>query len=42
MNNYKKRLYINENNDDLKFSEKKILVSFNRVAFLFFLFYLYL
>ena len=36
MNNNKKRLYIIENNDDFKFSEKKKIVSFNRVAFLFF------
>jgi len=37
MNNNKKRLYINENNEGFKFSEKKKIVSFNRVAFLFFL-----
>ena len=36
MNNNKKRLYIIENNDEFKFSEKKKIVSFNRVAFLFF------
>ena len=36
MNNNKKRLYIIENNDDFKFSEKKKIVYFNRVAFLFF------
>ena len=36
MNNNKKRLHIIENNDDFKFSEKKKIVSFNRVAFLFF------
>ena len=37
MNNNKKILHIIENNDDFKFSEKKKIVSFNRVAFLFFL-----
>ena len=36
MNNNKKRLFIIENNDEFKFSEKKKIVSFNRVAFLFF------
>ncbi len=36
MNN-NKRLYIIENNDEFKFSEKKRIVSFNRVSFLFFL-----
>ena len=36
MNKNKKRLYIIENNDEFKFSEKKKIVSFNRVAFLFF------
>ena len=36
MNNNKKRLYIIENEDGFKFSEKKRVVSFNRVAFLFF------
>ena len=36
MNNNKKRLYIIENEDGFKFSEKKKIVSFNRVAFLFF------
>ena len=37
MNNNKKRIYIIENEDGFKFSEKKRVVSFNRVAFLFFL-----
>ena len=37
MNNNKKRLYILEKDDGFKFSEKKKIVSFNRVAFLFFL-----
>ena len=36
MNNNKKRIYIIENEDGFKFSEKKRIVSFNRVAFLFF------
>ena len=36
MNNSKKRIYITENEDGFKFSEKKRIVSFNRVAFLFF------
>ena len=36
MNNSKKRFYISKNNDDFKFSEKKKIVSFNRIAFLFF------
>ncbi len=36
MNKNKKRLYITENEDGFKFSEKKRIVSFNRVAFLFF------
>ena len=36
MNNSKKRFYISKNNDDFKFSEKKKMVSFNRIAFLFF------
>ena len=36
MNNNKKRIYIIENEDGFKFSEKKKIVSFNRVAFLFF------
>ncbi len=36
MNNNKKRIYIIENEDGFKFSEKKRVVSFNRVAFLFF------
>ena len=36
MNNNKKRIYITENEDGFKFSEKKRIVSFNRVAFLFF------
>ena len=36
MNNNKKRIYIIENEDGFKFSEKKNIVSFNRVAFLFF------
>jgi len=36
MNNNKKRLYIIENEYGFKFSEKKKLVSFNRIAFLFF------
>ena len=36
MNNNKKRLYIIDNEDGFKFSEKKRVVSFNRVAFLFF------
>ena len=36
MNNNKKRLFIIENEDGFKFSEKKKIVSFNRVAFLFF------
>ena len=36
MNNNKKRIYIIENEDSFKFSEKKRIVSFNRVAFLFF------
>ncbi len=36
MNNNKKRIYIIENEDGFEFSEKKKIVSFNRVAFLFF------
>ena len=36
MNKNKKRLYITENEDGFKFSEKKRIVSFNRIAFLFF------
>ena len=36
MNKNKKRLYITENEDNFKFSEKKRIVSFNRIAFLFF------
>ena len=36
MNNNKKRMYIIENEDGFEFSEKKKIVSFNRVAFLFF------
>ena len=36
MNKNKKRLYITENEDSFKFSEKKRIVSFNRIAFLFF------
>ncbi len=36
MNNNKKRIYIIENEDGFAFSEKKKIVSFNRVAFLFF------
>ncbi len=36
MNYKKKKLYIIENEDSFKFSEKKKIVSFNRVAFLFF------
>ena len=36
MNNNKKRIYIIENEDGFEFSEKKRIVSFNRVAFLFF------
>ncbi len=36
MNDNKKRLYIIENENSFKFSEKKRVVSFNRVAFLFF------
>ena len=36
MNNNKKRIYIIENEDGFKFLEKKKIVSFNRVAFLFF------
>ena len=36
MNKNKKRLYITENEDYFKFSEKKRIVSFNRIAFLFF------
>ncbi len=36
MKNNKKRLYIIENENSFKFSEKKRVVSFNRVAFLFF------
>jgi len=36
MNNNKKRIYIIENEDSFKFSEKKRIISFNRVAFLFF------
>ena len=36
MNNNKKRIYIIENEDGFKFSEKKRIVSFNRIAFLFF------
>ncbi len=36
MNNNKKRLYIIENENSFKFSEKKRIVSFNRIAFLFF------
>ena len=42
MNNNKKRLHIIENNDDFKFSEKKKIVSFNRVAFLFFFYSFYI
>ena len=41
MNNNKKRIYIIENEDGFKFSEKKRVVSFNRVAFLFFSFFSY-
>ena len=37
MNNSKKRINIIENEDVFKFSEKKRVVSFNRVAFLLFL-----
>ena len=37
MSNNKKRIYIIENENGFKFSEKKGVVSFNRVAFLFFL-----
>ena len=36
MNNSKKRIYITESEDGFKFSEKKRIVSFNRIAFLFF------
>ena len=36
MNKNKKRLHITENEDGFKFSEKKRIVSFNRIAFLFF------
>jgi len=36
MNNNKKRIYIIENEDGFEFSEKKKIVSFNRVAFVFF------
>ena len=36
MNKNKKRLYITENEDRFKFSEKKRIVYFNRIAFLFF------
>ena len=36
MNNNKKRIHIIENEDGFEFSEKKKIVSFNRVAFLFF------
>ena len=36
MDNNKKIIYITENEDGFKFSEKKRIVSFNRIAFLFF------